>query len=99
MRARFLCQHAEGFFGVRMCALSAKTTAMPHYPPAFLSVRLPGAARDRLAAAAARGKTVQGLVSNLVESDSSPTNAAGHPTSPAFCAPCAAMAQPCGSAA
>lgn len=36
--------------------------------PAFLSVRLPEATRDRLkAAAAARGKTVQGLVSNLVE--------------------------------
>jgi predicted nucleotidyltransferase len=36
--------------------------------PAFLSVRLPAAARDRLkAAAAARGETVQGLVGALVE--------------------------------
>jgi predicted nucleotidyltransferase len=36
--------------------------------PAFLSVRLPEATRDRLkAAAAARGETVQGLVGNLVE--------------------------------
>ncbi len=36
--------------------------------PAFLSVRLPGATRDRLkAAAAARGETVQKLVGNLVE--------------------------------
>lgn len=36
--------------------------------PAFLSVRLPEATRDRLkAAAAARGKTVQGLVGSLVE--------------------------------
>ncbi len=35
---------------------------------AFLSVRLPEATRDRLkAAAAARGKTVQGLVGSLVE--------------------------------
>ncbi len=41
---------------------------MAHDPPAFLWVRLPGATRDRLkAAAAARGETVQGLVSNLVE--------------------------------
>ena len=37
-------------------------------PPAFLSVRLPEATRDRLkAAAAARGQTVQGLVGSLVE--------------------------------
>jgi predicted nucleotidyltransferase len=36
--------------------------------PAFLSVRLPVAARDRLkAAAAARGETIQGLVGTLVE--------------------------------
>ena len=36
--------------------------------PAFLSVRLPEATRDRLkAAAAARGETVQGLVGSLVE--------------------------------
>ncbi len=36
--------------------------------PAFLSVRLPEAARDRLkAVAAARGETVQGLVGGLVE--------------------------------
>ncbi len=36
--------------------------------PAFLSVRLPPAARDRLkATAAARGETVQGLVGALVE--------------------------------
>lgn len=36
--------------------------------PAFLSVRLPQAARDRLkAAAVARGQTVQGLVGSLVE--------------------------------
>jgi predicted nucleotidyltransferase len=36
--------------------------------PAFLSVRLPEATRDRLkAAAAARGETVQGLVGTLVE--------------------------------
>jgi len=36
--------------------------------PAFLSVRLPQATRDRLkAAAAARGQTVQGLVDSLVE--------------------------------
>jgi len=36
--------------------------------PAFLSVRLPQATRDRLkAAAAARGETVQGLVGSLVE--------------------------------
>lgn len=41
---------------------------MPHLPPAFLSVRLPGVTRDRLkAAAAARGETVQALVSSLVE--------------------------------
>ncbi len=39
-----------------------------HTPPAFLSVRLPEATRDRLkAAAAARGKTVQGLVGSLVD--------------------------------
>lgn len=36
--------------------------------PAFLSVRVPGATRDRLkAAAAARGETVQDLVGGLVE--------------------------------
>ena len=36
--------------------------------PAFLSVRLPEAVRDRLkTAAAARGQTVQGLVGSLVE--------------------------------
>ena len=36
--------------------------------PAFLSVRLPQATRDRLkVAAAARGETVQGLVGSLVE--------------------------------
>ena len=36
--------------------------------PAFLSVRLPAPARDRLkAAAATRGETVQGLVGGLVE--------------------------------
>lgn len=36
--------------------------------PAFLSVRLPPATRDRLkAAAASRGETVQGLVGTLVE--------------------------------
>ena len=36
--------------------------------PAFLSVRLPPATRDRLkAAAVARGETVQGLVGSLVE--------------------------------
>jgi predicted nucleotidyltransferase len=36
--------------------------------PAFLSVRLPEATRDRLkAAAAARGESVQGLVGGLVE--------------------------------
>ena len=36
--------------------------------PAFLSVRLPQATRDRLkAATAARGQTVQGLVDSLVE--------------------------------
>lgn len=36
--------------------------------PAFLSVRVPEATRDRLkAAAAARGETVQGLVGGLVE--------------------------------
>lgn len=41
---------------------------MPLSSPAFLSVRLPQAARDRLkAAAVARGQTVQGLVGNLVE--------------------------------
>lgn len=43
---------------------------MPHSqtPPAFLSVRLPAATRDRLkVAAAARGKTVQGLVGSLLD--------------------------------
>jgi predicted nucleotidyltransferase len=41
---------------------------MPAPAPAFLSVRLPAAARDRLeAAAAARGKTVQELVGGLVD--------------------------------
>jgi hypothetical protein len=36
--------------------------------PAFLSVRLPQATRDRLkVAAAARGETMQGLVGSLVE--------------------------------
>jgi predicted nucleotidyltransferase len=40
----------------------------PLSSPAFLSVRLPQAARDRLkAAAVARGQTVQGLVGSLVE--------------------------------
>ena len=41
---------------------------MPAPAPAFLSVHLPAAARDRLeAAAAARGKTVQELVGGLVD--------------------------------
>ncbi len=40
----------------------------PSSASAFLSVRLPGALRDRLkAVAAARGETVQGLVGHLVE--------------------------------
>jgi predicted nucleotidyltransferase len=50
-----------------MCALRYAET-MSTSTPAFLSVRLPEATRDRLKAlAAARGETVQDLVGSLVE--------------------------------
>ena len=52
-----------------MCAPCYRAAMPPSQSsPAFLSVRLPQAARDRLkAAAVARGQTVQGLVGSLVE--------------------------------
>ncbi len=54
---------------VHMCAICYREV-MPAAQsiPAFLSVRLPEATRDRLkAVAAARGETMQGLVGSLVE--------------------------------
>ena len=53
------CAHVRAVLGSRNAGQSS---------PAFLSVRLPQATRDRLkATAVARGQTVQGLVDSLVE--------------------------------